>query len=831
MTKTANDKTSFFCRRPVKYPLIFLLLFLSGFLVRFYIKNIGVVKTRQFQPFLENLRNPKYVPVIAAVLILWVVMAFLLARSRKTSFDRVALTAAGAFTPFLLLSFQLLGYCFDIDHDMYRLMMSLVLGLSLSWSLTLFYRGEGKPLSVRTCWAVLVIVMLFYLSVYSYHNIAEYYMCKKYPLDFGGRTNMLWNTVHGRFLYTELHRGFFLKNHFSPILSTLSLPYLTPYGTYFRIIIKNLLAICVVIPLFLLAKEKIKHNFAALCMALSILLLPNYQTGIFSLLYAAHFEPILVVFILYFIEKKKWFTYGLCCLLLLICMEDKFLVLTAIGIYLAVFRKQRIAGLITIIFALAAGWSILNVVMPAFRETNSNVSQHIWRYYWIGDSLGDMFRTVVTRPGYFFGTLFNASRCKVLLGIFVPFLLLPFVSGGALIVALPMLLGHLLSGHIKQQYIVRHYAMSVFPLVVTTVIYGTQRIIEKRISLPPLKRVFSKLSSKKIGFFVACYILIAGAHLTLVSKKTTTELLFKRPGRRGTGYREFIKKARREIPAASYVYASDRDYAFLIERKHIYLLPGREKGVGVEEELERIVGLAKANSDSEIYTTIDTGYCRWLAIKRRLFSQKRILFAHENALFPQRALFTLLDSGYFSIYDYYTDSHIILKTNHHSETTGEFINRFWKRIEAENIHRNRRYGKIIADKDASNTKAIFISQDNEMGKYLVVGPVPKDARRNHPRNKRYPPGEYTATFYLKIQNLSVGQIALIDVSTFEDENRTALASVTVDGSDFQQAGEYFPFTLPFSIDKFQALEFRVKFLGNADIFVDRIVVDSPALEF
>ena len=118
-----------------------------------------------------------------------------------------------------------------------------------------------------------------------------------------------------------------------------------------------------------------------------------------------------------------------------------------------------------------------------------------------------------------------------------------------------------------------------------------------------------------------------------------------------------------------------------------------------------------------------------------------------------------------------------------------------------------------------------------MGKYLVVGPVPKDARRNHHRNRQYPDGDYIATFYLKIKNPVDGEIALVDVSTFKDESRTVLASKTLNSSEFPQADKYFLFTISFSIEKFRALEFRVKFIGNADLYVDRIEVNSPALEF
>ncbi len=137
--------------------------------------------------------------------------------------------------------------------------------------------------------------------------------------------------------------------------------------------------------------------------------------------------------------------------------------------------------------------------------------------------------------------------------------------------------------------------------------------------------------------------------------------------------------------------------------------------------------------------------------------------------------------------------------------------------------RSPRYGDDVTDEDASNGKARFVSRNAEKNRHIVFGPY-----------HVYPPGEYTTTCYLKVLNVTPGEIALIDVVdawASKPDKMVILDSRKIDSSQFPDEGEYFPFTLSFSIKENRSLDFRVMFLGNADLYIDRIEVDSPILNF
>ena len=245
----------------LRYLMICGILFIDGFLVRFYIKNVGVSESMAFRSFGYNLSNPRYVPIVAVFVVLWLIVRILLRRRGTTADEKIPLKALLPLTPFLLLGFLFLGYRFEIDRTVFRLLASFVLGTSVSWILTLFYEPSEKQLSSKICWIILCSVMIAYVAVYSRHNIIRYKLGLMPALDFGYFENMLWNTIHGRFLYNTVHTGCFLKEHFSPLTAIISPVYLTPIATALRIIMKNMFAVAIVVPLFLLAREKIRNNF------------------------------------------------------------------------------------------------------------------------------------------------------------------------------------------------------------------------------------------------------------------------------------------------------------------------------------------------------------------------------------------------------------------------------------------------------------------------------------------------------------------------------------------------------------------------------------------
>ena len=83
-------------------------------------------------------------------------------------------------------------------------------------------------------------------------------------------------------------------------------------------------------------------------------------------------------------------------------------------------------------------------------------------------------------------------------------------------------------------------------------------------------------------------------------------------------------------------------------------------------------------------------------------------------------------------------------------------------------------------------------------------------------------GEHAVTFRLKADALAGGPVAKLDVVC--DDAQTVLAQKTLSDRDFAGAGRWRTFTLPFALTRkfVYDLEFRVQYLGHADLSVDCI---------
>jgi hypothetical protein len=119
-------------------------------------------------------------------------------------------------------------------------------------------------------------------------------------------------------------------------------------------------------------------------------------------------------------------------------------------------------------------------------------------------------------------------------------------------------------------------------------------------------------------------------------------------------------------------------------------------------------------------------------------------------------------------------------------------------------------GEVVTDAEASGGKAAYARRDMEKNA-LVYGPY-----------EFFRPGEYDVLFSMKTGTASPGaEVAAIDVYGTASG---VLAMQSLMSDDFEEAGRYQEFRLSFSNPASQALEFRVHFLGAADLWVDKIAV-------
>ncbi|MDP4281632.1 MAG: hypothetical protein Q8867_05720 [Bacteroidota bacterium] len=124
-------------------------------------------------------------------------------------------------------------------------------------------------------------------------------------------------------------------------------------------------------------------------------------------------------------------------------------------------------------------------------------------------------------------------------------------------------------------------------------------------------------------------------------------------------------------------------------------------------------------------------------------------------------------------------------------------------------------GTLETDTSARNGQAIRIGADFDKKRHFIYGPfITLD------------PGKVTITFRLRsTEYLKTEKVAVLEITA--DYGKKTLESRTLRACDFGQMNAYQDFSIPLELDKrYSGMEFRILYLGHADLTFDRVDVDG-----
>ncbi len=192
---------------------------------------------------------------------------------------------------------------------------------------------------------IIYLLILIYIVTFSLITIQRFNNFYLHALDFGIFDNALWNTLQGKLLYNSVKNISFLGEHFTPLLLPLSLFYLIWDDPRMLLMIQSFTLAFGALPLYLIAKDKLKNEFLALSFGAAYLLAPLLQQANLCDYHAVTLQPPIVFFAFYFLQRKNFGKYFLFLALLLLAREDTFLYALGLGIYAFLFQKERKVGL------------------------------------------------------------------------------------------------------------------------------------------------------------------------------------------------------------------------------------------------------------------------------------------------------------------------------------------------------------------------------------------------------------------------------------------------------------------------------------------------------
>lgn len=235
------------------------------------------------------------------------------------------------------------------------------------------------------------------------------------------------------------------------------------------------------VPLFLLAKDRLKSPFLAAALAFSYLLYPALQN---LNLDQYHSEAITVFFLLtafYFLHKEKYPWYYLFLILTLFGKDEVAATGLFIGLYLLLFKRQRGPGWTTI--GLSLGWYFLcsRFFSPLLNGIGVLAAQPITYSHWFQGLMQNVFN-----PAFYLANIFHPESLLYYLGLLAPVGFIPVLSWPALFMLVPSVAVNVLSGTGYLRSIYYHYNYVQTAVIFWGLIEGLKLLNEKSVWLRPL---------------------------------------------------------------------------------------------------------------------------------------------------------------------------------------------------------------------------------------------------------------------------------------------------------------------------------------------------------
>ena len=293
--------------------------------------------------------------------------------------------------------------------------------------------------------------------------------------DLGNMTQAVWSTANGDPLAVTNLAGdqtTRLASHFDPIL-VLFAPLWLVWPSPEALLVAQAVALALgALPVFWLARKHLDSERAGLGFALAYLLFPATQWVALSEFHPVALACPLLLFAFWFLDEDRLLPFAICAALACTTKEEIPLAVAGLGLWYALARRRRVAGIAIAI----AGVGLAAFALGVVEHFNDGGSPFAGRYEEVGGSPTGILRTLATDPLTIGQALFDWDGLTYLLAVLVPLAFLPLAAPLALLPALPDLALNLLSSTGTQTSIHFHYVAPIIPALFAAAIFATARL-------------------------------------------------------------------------------------------------------------------------------------------------------------------------------------------------------------------------------------------------------------------------------------------------------------------------------------------------------------------
>ena len=334
------------------------------------------------------------------------------------------------------------------------------------------------------------ILMAIYAIVFSLIALFRYHSFSFHDIDLAVINQIFWNTVHGNLIVENMGSATILNGGHVFLIALVLGPVYWLYQSPLTLLILQTVALALgAWSLFLIARNLVDEK-PALVISFCYLIYPalNY-VNLFEFHPIAFSTPLLL-FMFLFYQRKRWWLFLLFMFLALICREDVAIPVFAFGVFATIMalrtpREERKKAWKWGLVPLCSGlfWFIFCVkfLQPHFRlpelKTATGESGMLSFYGWLGQTPGEILRTLLLRPGYVLKGIFIRPKLIYLRDLFLPTAFFSFLSPPHLVMVLISSVEGLLSQRFTHFSIRYQYSSIITPFVFVSAVYGLRNLL------------------------------------------------------------------------------------------------------------------------------------------------------------------------------------------------------------------------------------------------------------------------------------------------------------------------------------------------------------------
>lgn len=317
-----------------------------------------------------------------------------------------------------------------------------------------------------------IMLILFVCS-----SLTRHLAFQTFSHDFSMIDEALYNSYHGKFLFSPILGMSFLGEHFSAILIALIPLHFIFRSPYLLVVLQPIVLWSSVL---VLRKLLSKNGASAAVQNFACLLYLNNPILIRTLNYLFHMECFLPLALLglfwYYQTGPKW-KYWLTFFLALTIKEDVGIYVIGFAVYVAIFGRKFLLGLVTGLVSCLWVILALNVGIPYFLGS-SEPYKFLYRWNQWGNTPWEILLGYLLHPIRFGKALFG----KPYLHLFASILFLPFFRRGAFLLLVIAWIVNSTSSERVQAGLAIYYGLPVFVFSVMASVLAFQTTLFRRIT-------------------------------------------------------------------------------------------------------------------------------------------------------------------------------------------------------------------------------------------------------------------------------------------------------------------------------------------------------------